>query len=100
METMGERAKREVRNDKDTKILMATHYQKRDSKVTIFFREIIPPTIRGEIEQVENDMWEEVNSLHMDEIREEVAEWVQDPGSTAGHLSIYDQIILIYLVMK
>ena len=36
----------------------------------------------------------------MDEIREEVEEWVMDPDTMAGRASVYEQLMMLYWVMK
>ena len=81
-------------------IVRVTREQGRVYQATKFFHDRIPLTIRGEIERVEKDLWEQVNSLNTKDIKEEVVEWVQDPSSIVGCLSTYDCIITTYQVMK
>ena len=58
-----------------------------------FFHENIPPLIKDEIEQVEQALWNHVQSMDMDNIKAKVEEWVSDPGTTIGHLYSYENML-------
>ena len=68
--------------------------------VTTFFRDRMPLVIYVEIEAIENELWEEVQTIPMEEIQSEVEEWVMDPRATTGRASTYDMMIMVYWVMK
>ena len=56
--------------------------------------------VHDEIDAIKKELWEKVKATPMDEIREEVEEWVLDLGTTAGRASSYDQMMMVYWVMK
>ena len=49
---------------------------------------------------MEKELSKKMNFLDMEDIREKVAEWVQDMGLIAGHLSTYGNIIYTYWEIK
>ena len=48
------------------------------------------------MERVEKDLWEQVKAMPIEEVCEEVKDWVVDPGCTVGRASTYDRIITLY----
>ena len=50
-------------------------------------------------EGVEKVLWEQVKSVPIEAMREEVEGWVADPGSMAGRASTYDQLVMLYWVI-
>ena len=62
------------------------------------FKDNIPLKIRREVEAIAEDLWTSVRSMPKDELRREVADWVLDPGSTAGRAAAYDRLLMQYWV--
>lgn len=77
----------------------ATRAQLHDQAATSFFTDRIPLAARKAIEIVEKDLWEQVKAMPIEEVRQEVEEWVVDPGSTAGWAAAYDRMIMLYWVI-
>ena len=81
-------------------MVRATWERKWDFQAVHFLKDKVPLAIREDIEWLEKDLREHVNSLNMEDIRDEVVKWVQDPSSDLGRLLAYDCIIITYWVMK
>ena len=62
------------------------------------YKEHVPLKIRLEVDRMVEELWEEAKAMPKDQLRDEVADWVLDPGSTAGRASAYDRMILTYWV--
>ena len=43
-------------------------------------------------------LWVEVKAMPRENLHAEVAEWILDPGNTAGHASAYDCMLMMYWV--
>ena len=74
----------------------ATQAQLHAQAATSFCTDRIPLAARKAIEIVEKDLWEQVKAMPIEEVRQEVEEWVVDPGSTAGWAAAYDRMIMLY----
>ena len=44
------------------------------------------------------DLWTTVKNMPREELHQEVADWVLDPGSTAGRAAAYDHLLMQYWV--
>ena len=44
------------------------------------------------------DLWTTVKNMPKDDLHQEVADWVLDPGSTAGRTTAYDCLLMQYWV--
>ena len=53
-----------------------------------------------EIEEIEKALWERVKTSPMDEIQEEVEEWVMYPSTTVRMVSAYERLMMAYWVIK
>ena len=51
------------------------------------------------MEKVEKVLWDQVNSMPIEVVREEVDGWISDPGSTAWRASDHDRLVMIYWVI-
>ena len=52
--------------------------------------------VHDEIDAIEKELWEEVQTIPMEEIWEEVKEWVMDPGTTVGREFSYEWMMMVY----
>ena len=77
-----------------------SHAQMQAQTASTFFHDRIPTFVRDEIEAIEKELWEKAKDASMDEIREEVEEWVMDLGTTTGKASSYERLMMLYWVMK
>ena len=73
-----------------------TRGQSQAKAMTTFLWECIPLVVCDEIEAIEKELWEEVQTIPVEEIREEVEEWLMEPETTMGTASTYDRIIMVY----
>ena len=76
----------------------ATRAQLQAQEEVEIFKDNIPLNIRREVEDIAEDLWISVRSMPKDELRREVADWVLDPGSTAGRAATYDRLLMQYWV--
>ena len=53
-----------------------------------------------EIDNIEKKLWEEVQTILMEEIHIEVEEWVMNSGTNTGRASAYDEMLMVYWVLK
>ena len=51
------------------------------------------------IERVKKDVCEQVKAMPIEEVRQEVKDWVVDPGSMATQATPYDHMIMLYWVI-
>ena len=63
-----------------------------------FFKDNIPLNIHREVEGKVEDLWNTVKNMPKEELHQEVADWVLDPGSTTGRVVAYDRLLMQYWV--
>ena len=51
------------------------------------YKEHVPLKIRLEVDRMVEELWEEAKAMPKERLHDEVADWVLDPGSTAGRAS-------------
>ena len=64
-----------------------------------FFKDRIPLMAHQAIEGIEKALWEQVSSMPIDMVREEVEGWIVDPGSMVGRASAHDCLVMLYWVL-
>ena len=63
-----------------------------------FFNDNTPLNILQEVENKAEDLWTKVKNMPKEDLHREVADWVLDPGSTAGRAIAYDYLLMQYWV--
>ena len=61
-----------------------------------FFKDCIPLMARQAMEGVEKFLWEQVRSMPIETVQEEVEGWVVDPCMTASRASAHDHLVMLY----
>ena len=56
--------------------------------------------VRNAIDTLEKELWERVKTTPMEEIREEVEEWVMDLRTTRRRVYAYEHLMMAYWVVK
>ena len=54
---------------------------------------------RQATEGIEKALWEQVSSMPIETVWEEVEGWIIDPGSTTGRASTHDCLVMLYWVL-
>ena len=73
-----------------------THAQYQVGAAANFFWDRIPTVVRDEIDAVEKELWEEVQTIPMEETWEEFEEWALDPSTIVGRDSTYERMMIAY----
>ena len=77
-----------------------TWAQSQAQTVATFFCDRIPTVVRNAIDTLEKELWERVKTTPMEEIREEVEEWVMDLRTTRRRVYAYEHLMMAYWVVK
>ena len=48
---------------------------------------------------MKKELWEQVKSMPIEEVRQEVEDWVVDPGTTARRESAHNRMIMLYYII-
>ena len=62
------------------------------------FKYFVPLETRNEIESVAECLWDKDKAIPWENLRHEVEPWVVDPRNTAGRVTSYDRLIILYWV--
>ena len=49
---------------------------------------------------MESQIWDHVEQAAIEGEFDEFAQWIHDPGNTAGHLALYDRALAYYWAAK
>ena len=63
-----------------------------------FFKDHIPLSICQEVKDKVKDLWYTVKNIPKEDLHQEVVDWVLDPGTTAGHATTYNRLLVQYWV--
>lgn len=78
----------------------ASNEDGRAARAAHFFKSTTPLEIQADIEKVEQLVWEENKQGIPEEEFKELAEWIQDPGSTYGRMTLYKRAISYFWAAK
>ena len=78
----------------------ATKEEVRASQSVKYFKSNCPPEVQADIEKVEQRVWEETKQGIPDAEFNELAEWIHDPGTTYGRMSLYQRAISYFWAVK
>jgi len=78
----------------------ASNEDGRAARAAHFFKSTTPLEIQADIEKVEQWVWEENKQGIPEEEFKELAEWIQDPGSTNGRMTLYKRAISYFWAAK
>ena len=76
----------------------ATRAQVQAQEEAELFKDHIPLNIHLEVEERAKDLWHSIKNMPKEDLHHEVAEWVLDPGTTAGRVVAYDRLLMQYWV--
>ena len=63
------------------------------------FKDRISLMVHQAMKGIKKDLWEQVSSMPIETVREEVEGWIIDPSSTAGRASTHYHLVMLYWVL-
>ena len=78
----------------------ASREENRAANAAHYFKSKIPQEIQAEIEKVEQMIWDESKGGIPETEFKDLAEWIHDPGSTYGRLTLYQRAISYFWAAK